>query len=604
MEPMKTLTIDGTTFEIIDGTARNDITNIIKRNKQAITVGAADIANQVFFDEADASGGKLYFYIYRLCLMNTGYMYDKYWKDIISDTGATETSTSKLPKCIEIPNDSALCFNVSTGKLEFIERYAIQNEHLVLFLNAYGRADNLHPTLMKAILAQIEKKTSSIDGMKDKIHKLRQHVGTDELGLVDVSELGEWQLGGLSSGKIVPTQTSRVVTSKPITLSEPLTVQIQAGKRISIHYLNSDGSLKQDTGWKTVEYTFLANTPFMCLISGFPSSSAEESNSTADVETFVKYVCYLSRLGKIIRSIYQCYINVRDLGAVGDGITDDTDAIQGAIFEGTTVYFPSGTYLINKCLWNTSDTSTSSALWARPNQKLIFEPGAVLLRGTDSVNHIIYTGNEDGVEGYYGTSDIEIIGATFDENSTLSTNCTSLNLSHANNIKIKDCKFINASGTWHSIEVNSSKNVYISGCIFENNSNNEDIQIDSASGTGNLGASDGTPCDNIHIHNCVFSCSGNPAIGGHDRGNHKNIRVYNNTFSGDGGSRGYCAFTKNTDFIDVYNNTFEGGTLGVSIPSSWQSNTIHDNRFYAVTTPVGGEGFIQHDNLILDPIPN
>ena len=604
MEPMKTLTIDGTTFEVIDDAARNDITNIIKRNKQAITIGAADIANQVFFDEADASGGKLYFYTYRLCLMNTGYMYDKYWKDIISDTGATEISTSKLPKCIEIPNDTALCFNVSTGKFEFIERYAIQNEHLVLFLNAYGRADNLHPTLMKAILAQIEKKTASIDEMKTDIHTLQKFVGNDYLGINDASMLGEWQLGGLSSGKIVPSQTYRVVTSKPITLSKPLTVEIQPNRRISVHYLNEDGSLKEDTGWQTDLYVFRANVPFMCLISGFPSSSAEENNSTADVKTFVKYITYQNELSKALHSLYERIVNVRDYGAKGDGTTDDTGAIQNAIMNGRTIYFPDGTYLLNKCLWNASNASKSSALYIAPHQRLIFDPGAVLLRGSDAVNHMLYTGNDSNATDYNGASDIEIIGATFDENESLSTNCTALNLSHANNIKIKDCKFVNASGTWHSIEVNSSKNVDISGCIFENNSNEEDIQIDSANRTGNLGASDGTPCDNIHIHNCVFSCNGNPAIGGHDRGNHKNIRVYNNTFSGDGGSRGYCAFTKNTDFIDVYNNTFEGGTLGVSIPSPWQSNTIHDNRFYAVTTPVGGEGFIQHDNLILDPVPN
>ena len=181
MEPMKTLTIDGTTFEVIDDAARNDITNIIKRNKQAITVGAADIANQVFFDEADASGGKLYFYAYRLCLMNTGYMYDKYWKDIISDTGATEISTSKLPKCIEIPNDTALCFNVSTGKLDFIERYAIQNEQLVLFLNAYGRADNLPSCTSPVVVSTTRPST-----------------------VVSISSVIACSINGVSSSSIVP----------------------------------------------------------------------------------------------------------------------------------------------------------------------------------------------------------------------------------------------------------------------------------------------------------------------------------------------------------------------------------------------------------------
>ena len=47
------------------------------------------------------------------------------------------------------------------------------------------------------------------------------------------------------------------------------------------------------------------------------------------------------------------YIDVRKFGAVGDGVTDDTDAIQAAIdyayaLGGGTVFFPNGTYLVSK----------------------------------------------------------------------------------------------------------------------------------------------------------------------------------------------------------------------------------------------------------------
>ena len=573
----------------------------VVRVPKAVTIGSGDIANQVFFQEDDASEGKLYFYATRLCFMVSGYHHDKYWADILSDLDIQETSTAQLAKCIEIPNDAALVFNANGGNFEFVDRYEIRPEHLVLFVNAYGRADNLHPSLIKAVLSKVEKKTASIDEMKTDIHTLQSFVGNDYLGMSDASTLGEWQLGGLSSGKIVPSQTSRVVTSKPITLSEPLGVFIEPNRRISVHYLNEDGSLKEDTGWQTGSYEFKANIPFMCLISGFPSSSAEESNSTADVKTFVKYIKYVTTLASAIYDLYPHYADVTKYGAKGDGITDDTEAIQTAFSNGRTIYFPRGTYLLNTCLFYESDPSKAAALEVDSGHRLIFDPDAVLLRGSDAVTHMLYTGNTIIDTGYNGASDIEIIGATFDENESLSTNCTALSLSHAKNVKIKNCKFINSSGTWHSIEVNSSKDVYISECIFENNQNEEDIQIDSANGTGNLGSNDGTPCDNIHIYNCTFDTQGHVAIGGHDSGAHKNIRVYNNIFRSDGDQvRGHCVFTENTKYIDVYNNTFMGAG-GVNIPGTYKSSIIHDNRFYASSTPMHGDGFIEHDNLILEP---
>ena len=119
-------------------------------------------------------------------------MYDKYWEDIVNELGAMETSTANLPKCIEIPNNVALIFNISSTRLEFVDRYKIQPEHLVLFVNAYGRADNLHPSLIKAVLSKVEKKTASIDEMKTDIRTLQKFVGNDYLGMSDASTLGEW----------------------------------------------------------------------------------------------------------------------------------------------------------------------------------------------------------------------------------------------------------------------------------------------------------------------------------------------------------------------------------------------------------------------------
>ena len=41
------------------------------------------------------------------------------------------------------------------------------------------------------------------------------------------------------------------------------------------------------------------------------------------------------------------WISVKAHGAVGDGVADDTAAIQSAITAGDTVFFPDGTYLVS-----------------------------------------------------------------------------------------------------------------------------------------------------------------------------------------------------------------------------------------------------------------
>jgi polygalacturonase len=62
--------------------------------------------------------------------------------------------------------------------------------------------------------------------------------------------------------------------------------------------------------------------------------------------------------------------NVKDFGAVGDGKTSDTRAIQRAIDAGGEVLFPPGTY-------------KSGTLYLRSHTGLRFEPGATLISGGD-----------------------------------------------------------------------------------------------------------------------------------------------------------------------------------------------------------------------------
>jgi nitrous oxidase accessory protein NosD len=90
-------------------------------------------------------------------------------------------------------------------------------------------------------------------------------------------------------------------------------------------------------------------------------------------------------------------ISVKDYGAYGDGVHDDTAAIQAAInalpTTGGTVYIPAGTYLID----------TTRKINLRSLMLLSMDPNAILKAKTSSVKraYILYIS---------GKSDVEIVG--------------------------------------------------------------------------------------------------------------------------------------------------------------------------------------------------
>ena len=42
------------------------------------------------------------------------------------------------------------------------------------------------------------------------------------------------------------------------------------------------------------------------------------------------------------------FLNIKSFGAVGDGKTDDTEALKKALASGVPVYFPTGIYLVHQ----------------------------------------------------------------------------------------------------------------------------------------------------------------------------------------------------------------------------------------------------------------
>lgn len=69
---------------------------------------------------------------------------------------------------------------------------------------------------------------------------------------------------------------------------------------------------------------------------------------------------------EVFNSYLLNYVNVKNMGAVGDGETDDTNAIKSAIALNQPLYFPEGTYLISETITLTNDVN-----WVGQGRKTI-----------------------------------------------------------------------------------------------------------------------------------------------------------------------------------------------------------------------------------------
>lgn len=289
------------------------------------------------------------------------------------------------------------------------------------------------------------------------------------------------------------------------------------------------------------------------------------------------------------------FVNVKDFGAKGNGTSNDATAIQSALDSvkttGGVIYFPYGIYSIN------------SAVLFYSNQILFFEKGATILKGSTN-DSLMRNYSTTSIGGYDGTHDSMIINATFD-GGTLASTSTLLGICHAKNIIFKNCKFKNAYGAWHDLEINSSQYVSVEDCDFNDlrktGQNGECIQIDGASAGTNYPWGDikvdNTVCEYIDIKGCHFHDNTiSPAVGNHSNMAHRFIRIHDCIFDGNTGARGAIDLVANTVNIDIYDNTFNGCTTGIG--SSGATYYIHDNRFVDATTAISGSASVAHNNMI------
>jgi polygalacturonase len=247
------------------------------------------------------------------------------------------------------------------------------------------------------------------------------------------------------------------------------------------------------------------------------------------------------------------HLNVRNLGAVGDGKTKDTAAIQQAldrcsVLGGGEVLVPAGDYM-------------TGAIVLRSNTILRLEAGSSLLGSPDLADYPITQVRWEGrwIKGYIGlvsAMDAEKIGIVGSgriignaaiigrvDASTELRHPALLEFTHCKNIRVEDCftsqndmwsihptycenilfKNVTVHGGADGIDVDSCRQVVIDGCDFAT----ADDCISLKSGRGAEGYAIHRPTEDVLITNCTFAdlhwaCIG---IGSETSGGIRNVRI-------------------------------------------------------------------------------
>ena len=241
----------------------------------------------------------------------------------------------------------------------------------------------------------------------------------------------------------------------------------------------------------------------------------------------------------------QNYITPESCGAVGDGTTNDFDAIQSAIDNAGLILFSSGkNYKITSTLRLKADT-------------ILDLNGATI---TSTAKRMLFNFlTTDTFTGYNGNGNITI------RNGTLVGG--SIAFGHGENIRFENITFLNCLND-HIMEVCACKNYVVEGCRFIGMADSQtsvyeyinlDMAIHGAFPHLPDGSAfyDGMKNDGVKVNNCYFSIGegafayGYNAMGVHGGGGvsdpHKNITFTNNTVKGFVG----CGFRAN-DMQGVY----------------------------------------------------
>jgi hypothetical protein len=188
-------------------------------------------------------------------------------------------------------------------------------------------------------------------------------------------------------------------------------------------------------------------------------------------------------------------LNVLDYGATGDGVTDDSDAINAALVaaENNSLYFPAGTYLCDDTLLVYSNTKLIGAG---------YNSTTILAGALGGTKQLLVNEDTGGAQFVYPNSNISLDGIYFDgDDQTYPAEYVSFQKTE--NVSVSNCRF--RGSHYLGLGFAGCRNILVQNCVFTQIGNPVVTpEGGPALWFGNSRGGDNTPSSIATVQNNIF----------------------------------------------------------------------------------------------------